>query len=89
MYPVLINMEYFIENSTSQSERVYIFQITDTCFGLIGPHQCDVEYPIYRKIPSATGDSNPGLTSESPVFYHYTDNSPVDKTRNIHEYPEN
>ena len=23
------------------------------CFGLIGPHQCDVEYRIDRKMPSA------------------------------------
>ena len=45
-----------------------MFQITDMCFGLICPHQCDVEILIYRKIPSATGDSNLGLTSESPVF---------------------
>ena len=49
--------------------RTYL--ITDTCFGLIGPHQCDAEYPIDRKFLSAMGDSNPGLTGESPVFYHY------------------
>ena len=28
----------------------------------MGPHQCDVEYPIDRKILSATEDSNPDLT---------------------------
>ena len=56
-----------------------IYLITDTCFGLIGPHQCDEEYPIDRKILSAMGDSNPGLKGESPVFYHYTNKSPADK----------
>ena len=24
---------------------IHVFQITDTCFRLIGRHQCDVEYP--------------------------------------------
>ena len=53
--------------------------ITDKCFGLIGPHQCDAEYLIDRKLLSAMGDSNPGLTCERPVFYHYTNNSPTGK----------
>ena len=26
-----------------------IFLITDTHFGLIGPHQCDAEYPVDKK----------------------------------------
>ena len=37
---------YFLKN-------VLKFLITDTCLGLIGPHQCDAEYPIDRKILSA------------------------------------
>ena len=37
-------------------------------FGLTDPHQFDVD-PIYRKINSATRDSNPGLKNASPVFY--------------------
>ena len=40
---------------------MFIFQITDTQFGLIGPPQCDAEYPIDRKILSAMGDTNPDL----------------------------
>ena len=55
-----------------------IFQITDTVFWLIGPHECDAEIHIDRKVPSAMGDSGPGLTSERPVFYHYTNNFPTD-----------
>ena len=42
----ILNMEYFQENSASQSEVVKIFQMTDTRFGLIGPHQCDVEFSM-------------------------------------------
>ena len=42
-----------------------IFQITDTGFRLIGPHQCDAEIHIDRKILSTTGDLNPGLEFES------------------------
>ena len=41
---------------------------------IIDPLQCDAEYPIDRKILSAMGDSNPGLTGERPVFYYYTNN---------------
>ena len=58
---------------------IIFLSITDTCFGLTGPHDCDVEYPIDRKILSEMGDSNPGLTGEKQVFYHYTNNSPIDK----------
>ena len=57
---------------------MYIFLITDTCFRLISPHRCDVEYHIDRKILSAMGDSNQALMDERPVFYHYTNNSPAD-----------
>ena len=33
-------------------KKIYsqLFQITDTCFRVIGPHQQDIEYLIYRKI---------------------------------------
>ena len=43
---------------------MYVFQITDTFFRQVGPHQCDVEYPIDRKVLRARGESNPGLTGE-------------------------
>ena len=65
-----------------------MFQITDIDFRLIN-HQCGVEYLIYKKKPSATWDPNMGLMSESPVFYHYTNNFPVIKRLNISEYLEN
>ena len=35
----------------------YNISITDTCFGQIDPHRCDVEHPIDRKIIRAMGDS--------------------------------
>ena len=56
---------------------IHTYLITDTCLGLIGPHQCDAEYHIDRKILSAMGESNPVLTGERPEFYHYTSNSPI------------
>ena len=56
-----------------------IYLITDTCFGLIGPHQYDVKYPIDQKILSAMEDLTLGLIGERLVFYHYTNNSPADK----------
>ena len=53
--------KFLIWNGLTQS---CIFQITDTHFGHIDPHQNDVELHIDRKILNATGDGdlNAGLT---------------------------
>ena len=61
---------------------VDISLITDMCFGLIDPHQNMAEISIDRKNLNAIGESNPGPTGERPVFYHYTNDFPVDKCRN-------
>ena len=47
----------------------------------IGPHQCDVEIISIEKSLVQLRDSNQGLKSESPVLYHYTNNSPIDKSK--------
>ena len=41
-----------------------VFQITYTCFGLIGPHQTDAEIHIDRKIVNAIEESNLVPTDE-------------------------
>ena len=34
-------------------------------------------------------ESNPGLTGERPVFYHYTNNFPADNRQSNNDYLEN
>ena len=54
----------------------YSFQITETCFGLIGPHQSDAEILSTKKISNAMVETNSGPMGERPVFYHYTNDFP-------------
>ena len=74
---------------TSQTRRLWSERVLILCTTHISNHRhtfrtnssssvwCRISHRT--KILSAMGDSNRGLTSERPVFYHYTNNSPIKK----------